>query len=1015
MHWRRFWAKTLPDEGESRRAAAHVHPLWAHLLDVACVAERLWAAYLPDRLRADLTAATGLAAEAEAGRWLSLLVGLHDAGKAIPSFQALHDPSWEALAQADPRLHVNDPSAHRLHHGHATVPILFAWIDSAAPTDAARLLGRELATFVGLHHGYFYQPCHLDIRRRFPKRVQGWGKQTGLPAKEDETRQVWEKEDETRQAWEEAQQALVEAVAEAWREGDDMTWSWPQPPPSYAEAKRIPAWLVPFAGWATWADWLGSMQSVFTPCEDPHELLGDYLARAEARADEVIRLIGAREPGIRTSDIHVLFPFIQEPRPLQALAGTLDVAQGPTLTIMEAPTGEGKTEAALLLAARQQVEDPLATEAGGRGGVYVAMPTQATSNGLYPRLAAFLWNASLGDGAAPRLALLHGGADLHPSRRFRADDAQPAPLDGSKHLPSAVYDDDDETQGDDGVSLRPRRWFLPRKRGLLARHGVGTVDQAFLGVLYSRHFFVRLFGLAGKTVVFDEVHAYDAYMNRLFERLLAWLKAVGASVVILSATLPARARRNLLKAWGATEDASGGAAYPALWHATGGDAPVRPRSFSVRERTPLTVLRLDPERPDDDHAPPALVDRVAQAVERGACVGIIVNTVARAQAIYHDLKALGGLSPREDGQGNLWLLHARFPHGRRADRECDMLGRFGKKGRTANAGKPAVVVATQVAEQSLDFDTDVMISDLAPIDLLLQRAGRLHRFDLDRPPDYRSPTLHVLCPDAEPGALPALDAHGLGAVYDRLTLYRTWWRLRQDGFGDGATWTLVAPGEDDGGHDSEPATDYRALVEAVYDERDSAPADLGAEAVAAWKKAIERQTKEASQHRDEAEDRRIKGPGGLHDMLSFSRLVLDDDEDPSVHRDLRALTRLGPPSVQAVCLHAEPGTEPGRDACFLDPRCRSAVPFDALVSHDEAGRLAARARVLEQVVRLSGHRLADCLAEHVPAWWTRAVKDVPALHYHVPLVFVERAWSCDAGIRITYDDEVGLRVHYPWS
>jgi len=380
----------------------------------------------------------------------------------------------------------------------------------------------------------------------------------------------------------------------------------------------------------------------------PGDDLADYIPRSRECAEKAVRAVGLHRPAaLYAGDFSELFEH-DEPRPIQARIPSLNGPKDtPALTIIEAPTGEGKTEAALWLAARQQHARP-------GGGLYIGMPSQATANGLYPRLANFLTNERAGrhnDGVA-NLVLLHGNADLHPSRQN---------LDAPR--PGDMHDDDDERgEPQERAEVRTRRWFLPKRRGLLAPYGIGTVDQTFLGVLFSKHFFVRLAGLAGKTVIFDEVHAYDTYMSELFERLLRWLRALGANVVILSATLPAQTRRDLIAGW--TDDthaeANGALGYPAITHVTSGGIDPHDDFPEPDEE--------DKKRTTFDWMPPGL-DSVAKRVRRkvtdGATVIAIVNTVQRAQCLYRKLTT--GQHALDFPEDDHWLLHARFLHGQRAE------------------------------------------------------------------------------------------------------------------------------------------------------------------------------------------------------------------------------------------------------------------------------------------------------------------------------------------------------------
>jgi CRISPR-associated endonuclease/helicase Cas3 len=206
------------------------------------------------------------------------------------------------------------------------------------------------------------------------------------------------------------------------------------------------------------------------------------------------------------------------PRPLQQAVARIidDLADEPGLIVIEAPMGEGKTEAGLGCG-------PGLGSSDGRG-IYMAMPTQATSNALYGRLARFLERASTG---RSELALAHGaGGPWAAQARLR-----------------------EIGLGTADSSVQAAWWFKGSKRALLAGNGIGTVDQALIGVLNARHNFVRMFGLAGRPVIFDELHAYDSYTGGLIECLCSWLQGLGCRVVIMSATLPAERRDLILQAW----------------------------------------------------------------------------------------------------------------------------------------------------------------------------------------------------------------------------------------------------------------------------------------------------------------------------------------------------------------------------------------------------------------------------------------------------------------------------------
>lgn len=289
-----------------------------------------------------------------------------------------------------------------------------------------------------------------------------------------------------------------------------------------------------------------------------------------------------------------------------------------------------------------------------------------------------------------------------------------------------------------------------------------------MAVLCVRHHFVRLWGLANRVVVLDEVHAYDTYTSGLIEALLRWLKGLGCSVVLMSATLPERRRTALLAAWGAKD--LPGVPYPRVLMASGGQT--QGATFEVRPQAPIAIHGMAEELD-------GLAQAALQAVCEGGCAAVIVNTVTRAQALYLALK--GHAIPEVE----LQLFHARFPADDRQEREQRVLATFGK-GVANERPSRAILVATQVAEQSLDVDFDVMFTDLAPMDLLLQRAGRLHRHERPRPARHGSPVLHIagLMPDRAP----ELKKTAWGFVYDPYVLLATWkvalrdplWRLPAD-------------------------------------------------------------------------------------------------------------------------------------------------------------------------------------------------------------------------------------------
>lgn len=445
------------------------------------------------------------------------------------------------------------------------------------------------------------------------------------------------------------------------------------------------AWLL--AGIAVLADWIGSNRRYF-PFETQIVALGDYWERAVELATHAVADSGVVVPLPSDRPSQALLPHVRELTPLQQHAAQMPLPEGPCCFILEDDTGAGKTEAALLLAHRLLVD-------GRAASIYFGLPTMATANAMYERMIP-LYRRLFGDQACASLILAHSARHLV---QFGLD--------------AAVIEADVEGTPSGGALCA--RWLADsRKKALLAGVGVGTIDQAMLAALPSNHQSLRLLGVARGVLIVDEVHAYDAYMLEVLAHLLRFTGALGGSAILLSATLPHRTRLALMRAF--SDGAETTESRPSIHHfpmatviSTSGvletpimRAPGRDRAIELRYESDIGA--------------------VTRSVREAACAGKAVcwvrNTVRDAVTAYQALRADPGLA--------VDLFHSRFAMGDRLTIEGRVLGRFGRASSTAErAGH--VLVATQVVEQSLDLDFDFLVSDLAPIDLLIQRAGRLHR------------------------------------------------------------------------------------------------------------------------------------------------------------------------------------------------------------------------------------------------------------------------------------------------
>jgi len=430
------------------------------------------------------------------------------------------------------------------------------------------------------------------------------------------------------------------------------------------------------AGLITIADWIGSDERHF-----PQDVHWDLVERRN-RARAALAAISWKpvKPKYLNS-FSELFPEIPQANSLQT--ASMAAVCNPGVYIIEGPMGYGKTEASLA-AAYQLIRDRKAT------GIYFALPTQVTSNRIFRRLEPFVGRISQ-ERAEVRLA--------HSSSWLEESKAPP------RLSPAVSNDEEARDHVRDG-----RSWFASSKRALLTSYGVGTVDQALLGIVAAKHFFVRQFGLAGKVVILDEVHTYDLYTGTLIDELVKRLRELQCTVIILSATLTEKRRRLLLGETLRFKEAYpliSGIADTAVEHAC-----EPPPSKTVRIRNVLGEPRTE---------------EVLVHARHGECVLWIRNTVDEAQETYRALK-----SASVQGGPTIALVHSRFPFFRRQQLEDEWMARLGKE--TTERPKGCILVSTQVAEQSVDIDADLLITDLAPTDMLLQRLGRLWRHArVDRP------------------------------------------------------------------------------------------------------------------------------------------------------------------------------------------------------------------------------------------------------------------------------------------
>ncbi|OEU43619.1 CRISPR-associated helicase/endonuclease Cas3 [Methanosarcina sp. Ant1] len=458
------------------------------------------------------------------------------------------------------------------------------------------------------------------------------------------------------------------------------------------------SWLL--AGLTVLSDWIGSNSRYFKYVSKPISL-HEYWESALNKADQALHDSGIL-PSYASLEtgIEFLFPNIKTPSPLQSYISTCDIERTPQLFIIEETTGSGKTEAALTLAHRI-----ISKELGN--GVFIALPSMATSNAMYERLTG-VYRSFFYPNSSPSLVLAHSSSYL--SDEFRSS------------IGFSNLEEDNESYcnkksiKDETISAQCSQWIADnRKKALLADVGAGTVDQALMAVLPSYHQSLRILGLTRNVLIVDEVHAYDPYMHTLLCNLLEIHSSLGGSAILLSATLPMRQRQELAssfcKGLGVRCKNLKNTGYPLLTFASKNDVLETP--VKIREGTDRTI------NIEFFNGLSAVEEKIVEISRKGSCVCWIRNTVDDAIDAYQRLVDILG-EERVD------LFHARFVMGNRLEIEKRVMSCFGKKS-SEEMRSGRVLISTQVVEQSLDLDFDYLISDLAPIDLIIQRAGRLQR------------------------------------------------------------------------------------------------------------------------------------------------------------------------------------------------------------------------------------------------------------------------------------------------
>jgi len=947
--WAKSWPRDQPPE--------FWLPLWQHLDDAADIAGLLWDAWLSPCVRR-LIGDPMPDGEADGRRLLCWLAGVHDIGKATPAFAVqvsqLANPMVRAGLTIGPMVQTD---RSKLRHEVAGAAILDRWLE--VRTDMGRIARRQITDVVAGHHGSF--PL-LSVVRDAPDRRHLIGDRP----------------------WSVAQDELLDRAARRAGLADRWTeWT--------STALPQTAQMV-LTGLVVMADWIASGEAFPLLPLDVVPPVGEVGPTPSARAlrawDEVG--LGSRwtprpSPQDAAERFVDRFPWAPGgPRPVQRVAAERAASMtAPGLMIIEAPMGEGKTEAGFMAA------EVLAARTGATG-CFVALPTQATSNAMFRRMLDWLERLPDHDGVGTQsVALVHGKAALN-------EDYAGVRFGRSGRAP--VYDDATHPPRERHPSNRwPRaavsEWMTGRKKAALSSFVVGTIDQVLFDALRARHLMLRQLSMAGKVVVIDEVHAADVYMSTFLDRALEWLGASGTPIVLMSATLPARRRTELYTAYergrrvlagvdpddpavaaAITERLSGEIGYPIVV-TTGEDGPEVDTLPPAAAQVPVRLQRLD-----DDLA--VLVDLLRDRLRGGGCAVVVRNTVKRAQ---HAAAALA----ESFGEDAVTLAHAQFLAVDRAANDAGLLARFGPPGEGVERPDLHIVVGTQVVEQSLDLDFDVMVTDVAPVDLILQRIGRLHRHrrgsgEAERPAPLRTAECYVTGVGWE--TTPPAPDRGSVAVYGRWPLLRA----------------LAVLGSR---LDAEPIqlpSDIAPLVQEAYAD--------DAELPAGWSDAVEDalRTYSGAQavRRERAKDFALPAVGAhgqdLYDLSHVSAGDVDEDSPAG-----QACVRDGGESVEVVVVQR--GTDGADRIPDWVPGGGESLPF----RHIEVSR--AQARVLAGCTlrlprALSHPGIVDQAIRELERDYFEGWQRSPFLTGQLALVLDDDASATLAGHRLRYDRHRGLVV-----
>lgn len=702
-----FWAK----KSESMSGLYKWLPLTQHLLDTQFVMLMLWRRWLSDKQKKIIEESLSNG-DLDSEKLIKFVALTHDLGKGIPAFQLksvnsnlkdLDDILLEKLELIgfEKLEDLKLPDMSKTKHALASEVLLESYGVS-----------EDVASIVGAHHGI---PLSSNDHHKSQMKT-----------------------------YEENYNQRGSTNSKLWDKSQVEILNWALQKSGYYSVKNIPYITQPAAvivsGLLIMADWISSNEKYF-PLIDIEQ---DSIANLEERLHNGWINWDKSDLWRVSNEINVdtiydkRFGF-KNPRSAQkVLTETIDETSNPGIIIFEAPMGIGKTEAALVATEQLAYKNQCS-------GMFFGLPTQATSNGMFPRVNNWLNEMLQASDMKASIRLKHGKAELN---------------DVFNDIAKCVNIDDNINE-----SVIVNEWFSGRKTAVLDDFVVGTVDQFLMVALKQKHLALRHLGFSKKVVVLDEVHAYDSYMSQFLYMAVKWMGAYNIPVVILSATLPSEKRKDLIQnymegagySWKKLNNPESlySDAYPLITY-NDGDQIKQEINFPKYKNETKTVTII---KQNSDN----ITELVDKLIANDGIIGIIVNTVKKSQELYSEFEKIYG-------DDLVDVLHSAFIATDRIKKEDNLVKMIGK-----DAVRPhkKIIIGTQVIEQSLDIDFDVLITEIAPMDLLIQRIGRLWRHDIKRPTNYSTPVCYVT------GLSDNLDFDsGARFIYDNYILARTQYFLQ---------------------------------------------------------------------------------------------------------------------------------------------------------------------------------------------------------------------------------------------